>query len=836
MPQNLAQTILHSWTLPLAPTIGVLLAAIIYLRGWRVARLTRPMELPSWRMACFMAGLASLWLALASPLDALDEFLLVAHMTQHLILMSVAPPLIVLGAPVVPMLRGLPKSLVRNDIAVWMSSPRFHRVQNFFTHPAFGWFAMNISFLLWHTPAAYDLALRNNTIHELEHASFFLFALPFWWFVLQPWPSHYRWSRWLVLPYLMSADLVNTALSAYLVFGGEVIYSTYRNAPRIFDISAMVDQTAAGAEMWVIGSLIFWIPLMITTLQLLSPRRQRIREAIYRAAAVRQQIKLPEAFDLLRWPMVGPLLRSRYGRMGLQSMTLLLIAAVMLDGARGTPIAMLNLGGSVLWNILRPLNLLLFFVAGNLFCMACPFTLPRELARVLKLGRLEWPRWLRNKWPAIVMLLFFFWAYEHFALWNSPKKTALVLLLYIVCVFTVDSIFRGASFCKYICPIGQFNFTASLLSPLDLGVKSSATCSSCATSDCIRGNEHQRGCELQLYMPTKQGNMDCTLCMDCVKACPHDNIALRVLPPLREFGRDPIRSSLRRFSRRTDLAVLLLMLSVSSIFNAGVMIAPVVDGLATLEQKHPFWASAVGSLSLASSIFLALLALCAGLAKLLQLCSKESTLRPVFCRFALAIVPLGLAMWASHLLFHMATAGSSLVPTVAHAWHSLAAAFGHPYATAMASTDAMNMTGNMTGSMGSMPMNAAGAHGMKMAAQAMQSMGAKYAGPMQGMMHAGTLSGMAKGSMPTMTMLSKPINLMLTSGPQGLNLFHLQVWILDIGLLMSLYAGWRVARELAASMSRLAMMLLLWMLTSGAFYALCLWIYTQPMEMRGMGM
>ena len=806
VPQNLAQAILHSWTLPLAPTIGVILAAILYLRGWRVARLTRPMELPAWRMACFMAGLASLWLALASPLDALDEFLLVAHMTQHLILMSVAPPLIVLGAPVVPILRGLPRSLVRDDLSAWMSSSRFHHVQDFFTHPAFGWFAMNISFLLWHVPAAYDLALRNNTIHELEHASFFIFALPFWWFVLQPWPSHYRWSRWLVLPYLMSADIVNTALSAYLVFGGQVIYSTYRNAPRIFGMTALVDQTAAGAEMWVIGSLIFWVPLMLITLELLNPRRQRIRTAIYHAAAVRNRITLPATFDLLKFPVVGRLLRSRFGRMGLQSMTLLLIAAVMLDGARGTPIAMLNLGGSVLWNILRPLNLLLFFIAGNLFCMACPFTLPRELARALRLGRVEWPRWLRNKWPAIILLLIFFWAYEHFVLWNSPKKTALVLLLYIVSVFIIDSIFRGANFCKYVCPIGQFNFTASLISPLDLGIKRPSTCSSCSTSDCIRGNEKHRGCELQLYLPTKQGNMDCTLCMDCVKACPHDNIALRVLPPTREFGRDPIRSSLRRFSRRTDLAVLLLLLSVSSIFNAGVMIAPVVDGLANLEQKHPYFASGVGSLSLAASIFLSLLALCAGFAKLMQLCSKESSVRPVFCRFALAIVPLGLAMWASHLLFHMATAGSSVAPTISHAWHALSTAFGHSTATAMASAGVVN-------TMAAMHMSATG-HAMKMAAGSMKNM----------------------GSMPMMTMVSKPINLMLTPGPQGINLFHLQVWILDVGLLMSLYAGWRVARELAGSMAKIVMMLSLWALASGVFYAICLWIYTKPMEMRGMGM
>ena len=794
MPKNLTQAIAQSWTIPLAPTLGVILAAILYLRGWRVARLTRPQELPPWRMWCFLGGLAALWLSLASPLDALDQFLLVAHMTQHLILMSVAPPLIVLGAPVVPMLRGLPRAFVRDDLAPWMSSKVFHGVQKLVTHPAFGWFGMNISFLLWHTPAAYDLALRNNTVHNLEHASFFFFSLPFWWFVLQPWPSRYKYSRWLVLPYLMSSDLINTALSAYLVFGGKVIYSTYRTAPRIFGISAKLDQTAAGAEMWVLGSLIFWIPLMIITLQLLSPRRQHMREMATRAAAARRRVPVPSSFDLLRVPIVGWLLRSRFGRAGLQSLTLLLIAAIILDGTRGTPVAMLNLGGSVLWNILRPINLLLFLVAGNLFCMACPFTLPRELARVLGLGRFRWPQWLKNKWPATVLMLVFFWAYEHFDLWNSPRDTALVLLSYVIAVFIIDSIFRGANFCKYVCPIGQFNFVSSLLSPLELGIGSPSTCSSCATRDCIRGNQTQRGCELQLYLPQKKGNMDCTLCMDCVKACPHDNIVLRVLPPVRDLVEDPRRSSLRRFSRRFDVAVLVLLLAISSIFNAGVMIAPVVDHLSALEQAHPFWATGIGSLCIAAAIFVVLLAAAWSFAWIMRAFSTEKSVRTVFCRFALALLPLGLAMWTAHLLFHLATAASSLTPTLAHAWHTLAGSVHRPAMSAMAGMQGMS-------DMAAMP-------GMKM----------------------------NMGSMSQMTMVSRPIQIMLLPGAQGLNLFHLQIWILDIGLLLTLYAGWRLVRQMAASLRGAMAMLMLWALGSGAFYAVCLWVYTQPMEMRGMGM
>ena len=104
-------SLLRTWSFPPLPFLTLSLTVLIYLLGWRVAHRTRWRELPPWRAASFVAGIASLWIAIASPIDALDDFLLAAHMMQHFILMSIAPPLIVLGAPTVPLLRGLPKAL-----------------------------------------------------------------------------------------------------------------------------------------------------------------------------------------------------------------------------------------------------------------------------------------------------------------------------------------------------------------------------------------------------------------------------------------------------------------------------------------------------------------------------------------------------------------------------------------------------------------------------------------------------------------------------------------------------------------------------------------------------
>ncbi|MFT4113972.1 cytochrome c oxidase assembly protein [Silvibacterium sp.] len=770
MPDNFSQAIAQSWTVPFAPTLAVIVAAVLYLRGWRLARATRPLELPPWRAASFLLGLALFWLALASPLDALGEFLLTAHMTQHLILMSFAPPLIVLGAPTVPMLRGLPRAWVRDDFAPWMNTAAFHKVQSFLTHPAFAWITMNAAFLGWHLPPAYELALRSPGWHEVEHACFFSTSILFWWFVLEPWPSRNTVSRWLVIPYLMGADLLNTGLSAFLAFGDRIAYPTYAAVPRLFNTTAMNDQIAAGAEMWVFGSMVFWIPLIGTVVQLLSPKRRRLARQQQQTAAARRP--LPRPVDLLRLPVLGHLLRWRYGRTSLQVISAAIMGITIWAGFHGSSMSSMNVAGAGVWNIVRPVGLVLILLTANFFCMACPFTLPRELARKLGIAKLRWPQWLRRKWIAAGLLILFFWAYEQLALWDSPRATAILLLAYIGTALLVDSIFTGGSFCKYVCPIGQFNFAASTLAPVELGMRSKAVCDSCSTSDCINGNQKQRGCELELYMPTKIGNMDCTLCMDCVKACPHDNIGLTILSPARELGRDPQRSSLGRISSRVDVAAIALVLTLAAPINAAYMIGPVTSRLDPFEQAHPFAGSNFGSLLFTFALSALALGLAWLTAKLLQSFTRER-LRTIFCRFALAMLPLGLAMWVAHLGFHFAMEMPS-IPMVAQAtWADLG---HHAYNMAL-----MNGMGGMGSS-------------------------------------------------------SKPANILLMGGAHGLSLLSLQVLILDLGLLLALYAGWKTARELRSSEASGRWLIGLYAVLAFALYAACVWIFTQPMEMRGMGM
>ena len=269
---ELSGGILRAWSWPLVPLVSLLLVTAVYLRGWRLARRTRPDELPAWRAGCFLAGILSLWIAIASPIDALDDFLLSVHMIQHFILMSVAPPLIVLGAPTVPMLRGLPRWLIRKPLHPFFAAPAMQKVVHALGHPAVAWLAMNIAYLGWHVPAAFELTFRSEHWHDFEHLCFLLTSVAFWWVVLQPWPSKARWPRWAVIPYLLSADLVNTILSALLTFSGRVFYYSYAQAPRVSTLTPLQDQAAAGSEMWVLNSIVFLIPAVALTVRLLSPR------------------------------------------------------------------------------------------------------------------------------------------------------------------------------------------------------------------------------------------------------------------------------------------------------------------------------------------------------------------------------------------------------------------------------------------------------------------------------------------------------------------------------------------------------------------------------------
>ena len=139
-------------------------------------------------------------------------------MLQHLLLMMIAPPLLWLGAPLFPLLLGLPRSIRTHWVAPLFRSRILRRAFRWLTHPVPAWLLFAAATWIWHLPPTYELALASDGWHYLQHICFLVTALIFWYPVIRPFPSRPRWSPWLLVPYLILADVQNTLLAAWLTF------------------------------------------------------------------------------------------------------------------------------------------------------------------------------------------------------------------------------------------------------------------------------------------------------------------------------------------------------------------------------------------------------------------------------------------------------------------------------------------------------------------------------------------------------------------------------------------------------------------------------------------
>ena len=251
----------------------MLAIGLIYWRGWLALRKTRPNQFGIKQLSAFLLGLIILWVAIDSPLDQLADALLSAHMVEHLLIMSICPPLLLLGQPVVPLIRGIPRLIRRFTLSPLLRMKALRKLAHWLVTPTVAWLAMNLTFLGWHMPRAYDFALEHEFWHAVEHLCFLSTSLLFWWCVLRPWPAPRLKRNWGLLLYLVSADVVNTLLSALLAFSSKPVYGFYVEHPNSFQIPALSDQTLGAVIMWVFGSLVFLIPAMLITVGLLQSER-----------------------------------------------------------------------------------------------------------------------------------------------------------------------------------------------------------------------------------------------------------------------------------------------------------------------------------------------------------------------------------------------------------------------------------------------------------------------------------------------------------------------------------------------------------------------------------
>ena len=197
-------------------------------------------------------------------------------MVQHLLLMTIAPPLIWLGQPARLVMHGLPERFVNavNPVFGWPSVRKLGRT---LLRPMFCLVAASAVLVGWHIPTLFALGMRSATWHGVEQASFLATGLLFWWPVVQPWPSTPRRDLFMVL-YLFFATLPCDILSGFLVFCDRVVYPMYLSSSLAFGLSAFEDQQCAGALMWTCVTVVYLVAGAILTMQSLSPQTQSAGE------------------------------------------------------------------------------------------------------------------------------------------------------------------------------------------------------------------------------------------------------------------------------------------------------------------------------------------------------------------------------------------------------------------------------------------------------------------------------------------------------------------------------------------------------------------------------
>ncbi|HWO39883.1 MAG TPA: cytochrome c oxidase assembly protein [Candidatus Acidoferrum sp.] len=269
---------------PHAVTSAFVATALVYLRGWICLRRAFPTLIAGWRLAAFVSGLVFVWTAIASPIATLDHRSLTIHMMKHLLLMTVAAPLILAGAPAFPLVCGLPKVFIRSCRP--LASLPAQYLEGCLRTPVLCWLAGTGAVIGWHLPRVFQLGMRSRGIHALEDVSFLAAGLVFWLPIVRSAPRVARSPRWSLALYLFLATLPCDILSAFLVFCNRLVYPFYESTPHMFSPSPLEDQECAGALMWVWVTFAYLIPAVVITLEMLSPSNLQPQRTIHAVAHV----------------------------------------------------------------------------------------------------------------------------------------------------------------------------------------------------------------------------------------------------------------------------------------------------------------------------------------------------------------------------------------------------------------------------------------------------------------------------------------------------------------------------------------------------------------------
>jgi cytochrome c oxidase assembly factor CtaG len=272
----LLAALLSSWEWRIEIILVLVMLGALYLRGWsRLRRITgqrpseqrsnpRPPLAATWKPVAYLSGLVLVAVALMSPVDVLASQLFSMHMIQHLLLMMFAVPLLLIATPFPALMWGLPKGLRRTVGGALNQESGLRQLLTKITAPGVVWFVYVAVYVGWHDPGMYNLALRNDFVHDLEHLSFFAIAMLYWWHVTGVGPRFHRtFGSGKRLMYVVAAVPASMFTGIAIAFSSQPIYQHYTTVPRFYGLSVLDDQILAGVIMWIPGSMMFLLAGLI---------------------------------------------------------------------------------------------------------------------------------------------------------------------------------------------------------------------------------------------------------------------------------------------------------------------------------------------------------------------------------------------------------------------------------------------------------------------------------------------------------------------------------------------------------------------------------------------
>jgi len=282
--------LLRSWEWRFVVIAIVTLSSSVYINGFAHIRTLRNRSasrdvvglVPYWRLLCYLGGILCIILALLSPVEVLSGQLFFMHMIQHMLLVMCAPPLLLVSNPFPILLWGLPVK-VRNVVAgLFVGSSLLRKLLKRYAGPSAIWITFVMVYIGWHDPMLYEAALRSKFVHDIEHISFFLISMLFWWHVTSAAPRvHQNLAYGKRIAYLLVTIPVNMITGVIITFSRQPIYEYYVKIQRPWSLTVMQDQMLGGIIMWIPGSMMLIVAIIVLVIRMMASEEKNITPRLH---------------------------------------------------------------------------------------------------------------------------------------------------------------------------------------------------------------------------------------------------------------------------------------------------------------------------------------------------------------------------------------------------------------------------------------------------------------------------------------------------------------------------------------------------------------------------